>query len=194
MIPQYQSRPNPNGDCIRASLASIFELPIESVPDFMLLPDIDREGYPNWYLSIQEFCANLGYALVEIQLEGQPWMPLPKGVLAIFYGPTENGSRHAIVGTCEGRDFIPVFDPLGGQNLPIAKVEAVCLLVPLDPMHFVRLQAALEEIERTSAGIGNRIVGDSIRDTAREALGKKTVGIPTLFGPSGAALPTNGRK
>jgi hypothetical protein len=138
MIPQKQTRQHPNGDCTRACIASLLELPVENVPDWIDAPDAtaETEGYPNWYYRMQQWLSRRGYAFVEIQLERKTWMPLPFPTAAIFIGPHESGARHAIVGHCEGGRFIPMHDPLGGPPYKAfleGHVEAVCFLVPLDP-------------------------------------------------------------
>lgn len=96
------------------------------------------DAYPTWYIEMQDWLRRRGFAFVEIQLDQKTWMPLPFPAYAIFIGPHATGARHAIVGLCEDGKFIPVFDPLNpGGNAAEAfvknRVEAVCLLAPLDP-------------------------------------------------------------
>jgi hypothetical protein len=138
MIPQLQTRPHPNGDCVRACIASLLELPIAEVPDWLAMrQDDDGEGYPTWYIEMQHWLYERGLAFVEVQLERKTWMPLPFPTWAIFIGPDPaTGNRHAIVGQCIDGRFAPVHDPMGGdpaQSLLNGSVEAVCFLVPIDP-------------------------------------------------------------
>lgn len=144
MIPQAQTRPHPNGDCLRSCIASLLELPISEVPDWLEHADKEPDpenDYPGWYFGMQQWLMRRGYAFVEVQLEKKTWMPLPFDMFAIFIGPkqTELGVfRHAIVGVCRDGKFIPVFDPYAPEGDPAKAfergyVEAVCLLVPLDP-------------------------------------------------------------
>lgn len=141
MTPQNQTRPHPNGDCVRACIATLLDLPIAEVPDWLLMRqdgDDAPDKYPTWFLEMQDFLRKRGYAFVEIQLERKTWMPLPFEAWAIFIGTHPTGARHAIVGKCLDSLFVPMHDPLGG-DAAIAfvngRVDAVCFLVPLDPVN-----------------------------------------------------------
>jgi hypothetical protein len=95
------------GDCQRAVIASLLELPIGDVPHFLALAQNDPSDY--WDL-LQAFCRKHGYAYLT--------MPARSG--ALFFGevgdvfheiagpsPRGNGVTHAVVG-CNGQI---VFDP-----------------------------------------------------------------------------------
>lgn len=96
------------GDCQRAVIASLLDLPLKDVPHFMEITNDDPVGY--WEL-LQSFLRERGYAYLAI--------PAKSG--AAFYGasdeaifheisgpsPRGNGVFHAVVG-CDGRI---VFDP-----------------------------------------------------------------------------------
>ncbi len=116
-----------------ASVASLLELPIESVPDFALMVDDEpNPRFPKFWLELQSFVKKYGYFFLEMRLtKNTPFMPLPYPALAIFMGDANNGGRHAVVGRVDDDKFIPIHDPFlhsGG----LANIESVCFLVPLD--------------------------------------------------------------
>lgn len=138
MIRQPQTRPHPNGDCLRACVATLLEYPVAEVPDWTAMRDDPDAKYPPFWIEMQHFLKARGYAFLEVQLAQKTWMPLPYETLAVFIGPHATGARHAIIGRCEGSKFYPVFDPLNpdgdpGEAFVNHHIEAVCFLVPLDP-------------------------------------------------------------
>lgn len=96
------------GDCQRAVIASLLDLPISEVPHFLLESKNQREGY---WTGLQAFLRTKGYA----------WLVVPAKSGAAFYGavdeaiyheisgpsPRGQGVTHAVVG-CDGNI---VFDP-----------------------------------------------------------------------------------
>lgn len=96
------------GDCQRAVIASLLDLPIQEVPHFLGESKNDSIGY--WGL-LQDFLRSKGYA----------WLVVPPKSGAAFFGaeyesiyheisgpsPRGNGVTHAVVG-CDGQI---VFDP-----------------------------------------------------------------------------------
>ena len=96
------------GDCQRAVIASLLDLPIQDVPHFMQLTNDDPVDY--WEL-LQKFLRGKGYA----------YLAVPSKSGATFFGavdeliyheisgpsPRGNGTFHAVVG-CNGHI---VFDP-----------------------------------------------------------------------------------
>lgn len=147
MKPVPQTRPHPNGDCVRACLATLLELPIEDVPDFTAMRDDPDSDLPVYWIEMQHFCKKHGYAFFETQLQMKTLFPLPFPTLAIFIGyhPSSTEAkpvRHAVVGRIEGRTLIPLFDPINPNGNPMeafisAKVIGICFLVPLDPAALV---------------------------------------------------------
>jgi hypothetical protein len=143
MKPVAQTRPHPNGDCLRACLATLLELPITDVPDFTAMRDDPESELPVYYVELQHFCKRRGYAFFETQLQMKTLFPLPYETLAIFIGyhpssTEQNPVRHAIVGQIAGQTLVPLFDPINPDGNPAeafisAKVIGLCFLVPLDP-------------------------------------------------------------
>lgn len=148
MKPQKQTRPHPNGDCIRAAICSLLEISIEDFPDFILTPDDPEADLAPWYVELQTALRLRGYHFLEVQLAQKTMFPHVWDTWAIFIGlhpssTEEQVIRHAIVGQISGQKLTAVFDPINPDGDPAAaflhnKVVALCFLVPLDPatMHF----------------------------------------------------------
>lgn len=103
----HQPEIGQHGDCQRAVIASLLDLPISDVPHFLQLCDGDPSDY---WDRLQEFCRGHGYA----------YLTMPARCGALFFGevgdiyheisgpsPRGNGVGHAVVG-CNGQI---VFDP-----------------------------------------------------------------------------------
>ena len=55
----------PEGNCVQACVASILELPLDEVPNFILEDD--------WFAALREFVATFGMAVVDLYFEGRHW-------------------------------------------------------------------------------------------------------------------------
>jgi hypothetical protein len=87
-----------HGDCMRAVIASLLDLPISDVPHFA---QVDADGGKNFWLHLAEFCRAHGYAFASFK-GGFVWAED-----AIYHGitgpsPRIPGGYHAVVG-CNGR-------------------------------------------------------------------------------------------
>lgn len=95
------------GDCQRAVIASLLDLPIEEVPHFLQEANGDAMGF---WERIQTFCAARGFAYVSFR---SPARPILFGSDAdVFHeisgpSPRRAGVFHAVV----GRNGVPFFDP-----------------------------------------------------------------------------------
>ena len=95
------------GDCQRAVIASLLDLPIETVPHFLQEAKGDASDF---WERIQTFCAGYGYAYVSFR---GPMRPLLFGSDADVYheisgpSPRRAGVFHAVV----GRNGTPYHDP-----------------------------------------------------------------------------------
>ena len=122
MIPVYQTimyqhEPRIYGDCMRASIASILELPIEEVPHFLQL----AEGRVyEFYDLIEDFLTTKGYLVLWQRSVAYHWQPGHPDVYHLMSGPSPRhpGVQHSVV----GRNGVPYFDPhpdgtmLGGTS------------------------------------------------------------------------------
>lgn len=179
MTPQNQLRPTPDGDCLRACIASLLDEKIEDVPDFT------GEGTDgiDWWIKLQTWLLDRGLFFLEVRIGGtykdgeedKPviavWNPLPFACLAMLVGPTESGLMHTIVGTCEGSQFLPQFNPLPGSK-GITRVDAVAFLVQRDPAILPRMGKSLERIRATALPYARKgdLAMNSILKEAREGL------------------------
>ena len=112
-----------NGDCLRACIASIFELPIEEVPNFA--------DYGTSYLvSLKKFLKKYGLEALTIwQIRENDWKP---DGYHLIYGYSKRGVKHAVVGY-KGKI---VFDPYPDADdehpeLAIASIESYTVFVGL---------------------------------------------------------------
>jgi hypothetical protein len=92
-----------HGDCMRACIASVLDLPIAKVPNFAQL-DADGEG--NYWIMLAEFCRGHGYSFVTMQ--GR-FVWSEDAIYHVISGPSPRikGGHHAVVGR-NGQVF---FDP-----------------------------------------------------------------------------------
>ncbi|MGW5477693.1 hypothetical protein [Streptomyces sp. NPDC004008] len=70
------------GDCLRAAVASLLELPLLAVPHFV--------EYDDWLERLAAFCMEHGYQPIMCSLDTH----VPYGMA---WGPSERGVRHAVV-------------------------------------------------------------------------------------------------
>lgn len=118
MKPQHQKR---RVECMRACVASILELPYDSVP----LIDPDAENVETFLEKWRQFVRRHGYDLLWIGSEAL--VHQPKGY-SIGVGANKDGEDHAVV-CLDGKE---VFDPyLGGA--PIEALYTFGYFVALDP-------------------------------------------------------------
>lgn len=90
----------PNGNCLQAALASLFERPLAEVPNFMAL------GEPQWWFALQRWLFT-EYDVWLVVTEALPEQRAPYGY-HLIYGKSPRGDfNHVVVGY---RGEI-VFDP-----------------------------------------------------------------------------------
>lgn len=108
MIPTLQSRTGPRGNCMSACIASLLELPIEAVPDFLMEPG-DTSIF-DWSARLDQFLEPHGlYALHFSTRDPRAVFP---GCLHVITGISPRGRPHACVG--QGRRV--VWDPHPDQS------------------------------------------------------------------------------
>lgn len=150
MKPQQQLIKTANGDCLRACVASLLEVNINKVPNFVEAPDVPGSEFPGWWLGLQSWLADKGFWFLEMQLPpGMPLMPIPLPALCIFFGETTTGVKHAIVGRLENDQLYPVFNPWPEAEFS-GGVGALGFLLPRDPHDVIRMGIALERIDKLS--------------------------------------------
>lgn len=119
----YNKDAGTHGNCQQAATASIFDLPLDAVPNFM---DFQGEGLPGFWQKFWEFVRSLGYEPYERHTHNGA-VPYFEGYY-LAYGPSSRGVSHAVV----YRAGKLAHDPHPSRE-GIKEVETICLFVPLDP-------------------------------------------------------------
>ncbi len=89
MKPTQQTILGDNGDCFRACVASILELPIADVPHFCVAP-------PDWWERFGQWLMERGYCAVEVRLPAE--FAVPADIWCIMSGCSPRGRMHSVVG------------------------------------------------------------------------------------------------
>lgn len=121
MIVKHDPENGSWGDCTRACVASIFNLPAESVPHFCEGGELppDAEGYMPWERRLRSWLAERGYGLLHIQFNDRldaGWQQS----LQFHYvrgGKTSRGTNHDTVYFGDSL----VHDPRSDQPIGILK-------------------------------------------------------------------------
>lgn len=91
MKPVYQTNLTvPGGNCFQASVASIFNLPLDMVPDFCNLYDDEH-----WWAEFEKFC--LGFGLFPININANVGIPKNPVIFHLALGKNKRGHYHAVV-------------------------------------------------------------------------------------------------
>lgn len=118
------------GNCFQACVASIFELPLEEVPDFCSIP--------RWEKWLETWLAERGFAYLEARLDtDEPAIyPIPKGVICVVSGHTDRHPTrlHSVVAGTAGNgvtwDFLHDPHPAGTF---LTRATLLMVFLPLDP-------------------------------------------------------------
>lgn len=113
----YQEEPRIYGDCTRAAIASILELPLSDVPHFLLEAKGDVYEY---YDGIDEFLSLRGLEILwQVELEDH-WRPGKPDVFHLICGqsPRFPNINHMVVGLNGKIIFDPHPDRTGLANEP----------------------------------------------------------------------------
>ncbi len=114
------SPPGERGDCLSATMASLFGLQLAEVPVFMEQDD--------WWGALQAWLRLQGYQA--IQFEWGPWVEDVVGALVEVVGKSPRGHDHSVVWRLgEGM----VWDPHPSREGLVGEPKFVTFLVPLDP-------------------------------------------------------------
>lgn len=122
MIPVHQTAHDHNGNCLAACIASVLEIPIEGVPNFIL-----EDGWRN---ATNRFLEKYGLFLLCVRIEAgeTPEEVLPDGWMLVC-GRSMKDRWHATV----GRRGQVVFDPAPTPVVFIDDSREYELFVVLDP-------------------------------------------------------------
>lgn len=140
VIPVDQTEYGPFGNCFAACVASLLEVPIEEVPNFMLgLPTWDPEdpgARSDWsrafFAGVNNWLAPRGLFYFEISTPGGIPSCVAEAIhlsaLWVGAGEVDGGTHHAVV--MHGPRM--VHDP-HPRRAGVTQVDTIGLLVPLDP-------------------------------------------------------------
>jgi len=120
MLKQHQQR---NDDCVRACVATILELPIESVPNFV------AERGCVWLDRLREWLLPRGLTAINVSFSDSDEPGL--GILCGAGGAGPRGCDHEVV----WRDGEVVWDPYPGGGGLVGKPKDFLIFIPLDPAH-----------------------------------------------------------
>lgn len=133
MIPVHQTLTETGeGNCLSASLASVLELSLDEVPDFV------KEHGLNYYHAVNEWLSQFGlmWLRVVVPPDSLPrFRPLPAGAICLVTGHSPRGQgNHSIVATIEdGWNVKLLHDPHPSGRGIVGKPWFIEFLVPMDP-------------------------------------------------------------
>jgi len=122
---QYQQESN---DCTRACIATILNLPIAEVPNFVAMGG-------SWVKRVREFLRPFGMTVMNVAFTGDEDSP-PDGVLCLAGGAGPRGVDHHVV----WRDKQVVWDPYPGGGGLLAPPDDYLLFLPLDASRLTELE------------------------------------------------------
>jgi len=124
MIPVMQTVLGRGGNCFSACLASLFNLPIEDVPNFF---DIAGEDDAMWWGAVRDWLRVRGFGIMSLDLTNPSFISVFEGWF-IVCGKSSRGLDHATL----WRNGEMMHDPHPSQ-CGLIKPDTVDLLYPLDP-------------------------------------------------------------
>ncbi len=139
MLRQKQLTPR---SCLQACIANALGLDINTVPDWSLCPRHEDTKYPVFWIEMQDWLRRRGFALVEIEIQGRSWMPVPYPFECLIVGLTGGGTKHMILGRMDQESITGVFDPLSGLEgedalSGLTNVTGIAILAPVAPATLV---------------------------------------------------------
>lgn len=127
MKPVMQTVTGARGNCFSACLASVFECPLEDVPNFF---DAADAAGTTWWEAVEAWLRPRGFAIITVQLASDQYAALQGW--SIVWGKSERGFEHSTV--WHGGKM--VHDPHPSQS-GIIKPLGVNLLYPIAPSTLV---------------------------------------------------------
>jgi hypothetical protein len=117
------------GDCFRACVASILELPIEDVPHFVAIEK-------DWWGEVQRWLAKWDLFALWIRVGEDFMLGWPaETTYCILNGesPRAKGRKHCVVARLDGWNFEVVHDPHPEGGGIVGTPESAVLFVPMHP-------------------------------------------------------------
>ena len=150
MTPVMQTRTGKGGNCFQACLASLFDLPLEEVPDFCNMPGDWLSRCNRWLYQNMNLCIlSLPWGVLS-----KHWSDMDRG-LCLLSGPNRRGVRHSVVGRFQmhddgTQDCICIHNPNPNDWGELAEVDTVDVFLVANPHVLaggLRLPATLEEAD-----------------------------------------------
>lgn len=91
MIPVIQTQLGETGNCFNACLASLFEFPIEKVPNFF---DVGGKDPATWWRAVRDWLRPYGFGVMNLDLTNPGMLQHFEGIF-IVSGESERGVLHA---------------------------------------------------------------------------------------------------
>jgi hypothetical protein len=113
------------GNCFQACLASIFEIPIEEVPDW------NRNGETRWLDLYDKWLAERGLAMTLVGVGGNPYREYPKDYYVYWIGGFESlrfKGLHAVV----MKNYQIEWDPHPLREMGVGELVDCTFFLPLD--------------------------------------------------------------
>jgi hypothetical protein len=121
------------GDCLRACVASIFELPLETVPHFVQGEANINDGYnENWFSVLYEWALLLGFETVLLDAKDTP---IGEGTIYFALSPCIATGKSTVGGwnhSCVWRNGALAHDPAGRGGFVGEPLDYI-VFVPIDP-------------------------------------------------------------
>lgn len=124
MNPVMQTVLGRHGNCYSACLASLFEIPLDQVPNFF---DVAGDDDSAWWGEVRSWLRARGFGVITVLVDENSRLDLFDGWF-IVGGESCRGIGHATI----WRDGQLVHDP-HPSKCGIIKADSVDLLYPLDP-------------------------------------------------------------
>jgi hypothetical protein len=142
-----QTRFGTEGNCFQACIASIMEMPLDEVPDFVNKNDAWRQAFEIW---LQKY--GLSLCVIEVgNVDGvRSVMGLPPTGWCIILGPTDRGF-HAVVGWCCESVVYERFDPHPSRN-GLQQYDCVISFGVMDPVKIIKAMPIQTTTNRNQHG------------------------------------------
>ena len=127
MIPVELTISSPvNGNCLQACVASLLELTLADVPNFMEIGDPDHDS--EWWFAFHRFVLESGYVL-DGCFFAEDAIARKKGIDGYFIGSVKSvnfeGCTHAVI--FKGLEL--AFDPSPGKKFVGTGLDSICYYV-----------------------------------------------------------------
>lgn len=120
-----------HGNCFSACVASLLELPLESVPNFCVLSNYESLGESEWFYAFLFWLEDFGMSYVELIAD---YVKMTDGQLCVLTGKSPRGDfKHCVVGRFEGGLIYEHFDPHPSDDGLDGEPEQYGVFIPVNP-------------------------------------------------------------